>query len=81
MNPFYQHAIQMGMIRGLTPKQQARLYSYMREGGLIFQDAYDAVLRTDPLNEVIGVRLVSINLPPVRPPRGKKLTRRQRRTS
>jgi ribulose kinase len=64
----------------LTQKQQTRVHSYMREG-LTFEQAYDAALRTDPVKQAsqAPVRLASINLPAPNAPRGRKLTRRQRR--
>jgi hypothetical protein len=64
----------------LTQKQQARVHAYMREG-LSFEQAYDAVLRTDPVKHVAEAefRLANINLPTPRPWKDRRLTRRQRK--
>jgi len=79
-NLIYQQAVQMQTLQGLHPKQRARLQAYMRLGGLTFDEAHAAVLRTDPVDGLAGlIRLARINLPPPRPSKGRKLTRRQRR--
>jgi hypothetical protein len=64
----------------LSQKQQSRVRAYMREGES-FNEAYEAALRTDPVKQVaqVNVRLANLNLPTPNAPRGRKLTRRQRR--
>lgn len=76
-NPIYQQHRRGELLRELSLQQRDRLQAYMRLGGLSFDDAYAAVLLTDP---VIAhtVRLV-VEPIHVKEPRGQKLTRRQRR--
>jgi hypothetical protein len=64
----------------LSQKQQSRVRAYMREGER-FDEAYEAALRTDPVKQVaqVNIRLANLNLPTPKAPRGRKLTRRQRR--
>jgi hypothetical protein len=64
----------------LSQKQQSRVRAYMREGES-FNEAYEAALRTDSVKQVaqVNVRLANLNLPTPNAPRGRKLTRRQRR--
>ena len=62
----------------LSERQKSRVRAYMHEG-LSFDQAYNAALRTDPVHVAAPVRLASINLPTPNVPRGRRLTRRQRR--
>ena len=76
-NMIYQQHLRGAIVQALNLTQRDRLYSYMRLGGLSFDEAHAAVLLTDP---VIAhtVRLV-VEPIHVKEPRGRKLTRRQRR--
>jgi hypothetical protein len=76
-NLIYQQHRRGEMLAALDPKQRARLQSYMRDGGLSFDEAYEAALLTDPPIRY-AVRLV-VEPIHVNAPRGRKLTRRQRR--
>lgn len=67
-------------LNALTAKQEKRLQAYMREG-LGFDEAYSAVLRTDPRRTVVP-KLAVAPLPPPRPPReGRKLSRAKRKAA
>ena len=68
---------QQQQIRDLNQKQQTRLRAYIDQG-LDFDSAYTAVQRTDPVVQA-DIKLATLNLPPIQPPRGRRLTRRQRR--
>ena len=76
-NPAFQQTQQMKVLEALNPKQRARLQSYMRDGGLSFEDAHAAMLLTDPPMRY-AVRLIIEPLY-VNAPKGRRLTRRQRR--